>query len=187
MAGTGLGLGIVRRLVEAMGGEVHLESEAGHGVSVCFSLPMRLARERRAAGNTRGAQAPAPLSALLVEDDPVNQAFMRMLLQHHGYEVHCVSNGRQAVDALTKERYDIVLMDLQMPELDGLEATRRIRHLEQTEGWPPVPIVAVTAHAMLGDREHCLDAGMDEYIAKPLQVNQLLATLERVRNIARPH
>ena len=114
---------------------------------------------------------------LLAEDNPVNQKLAVILLTKAGYSVDVVDNGVRAVDAVLKQKYNVVLMDVQMPELDGLEATRQIRK-QETPG-RHVPIIAVTAHAMQGDRERCLEAGMDDYISKPLQRQELLAALER--------
>lgn len=117
------------------------------------------------------------LRVLLAEDNPVNQKLAVILLKRSGYSVDVVENGVQAVAAATSGQYDVVLMDVQMPELDGLEATRRIRQ-QEAEG-KHIPIIAVTAHALQGDRERCLDAGMDDYISKPIQQEELMATLER--------
>ena len=117
------------------------------------------------------------LRILLAEDNPVNQKLAVILLTKAGYSVDVVDNGARAVDAVVNQNYNVVLMDVQMPELDGLEATRRIRKLEAPGRH--VPIIAVTAHAMQGDRERCLEAGMDDYISKPLQRQELLAALER--------
>ncbi len=117
------------------------------------------------------------LRILLAEDNPVNQKLAVILLTKAGYPVDVVDNGARAVDAVVKGRYSLVLMDVQMPEVDGLEAARRIR--QQEAPGQHVPIIALTAHAMQGDRQRCLDAGMDDYISKPLQPDELLATLKR--------
>ncbi len=117
-----------------------------------------------------------PLRILLAEDNPVNQKLAMRLLGQIGYEPAVANDGLQAIDALARDAFDVVLMDVQMPELDGLEATRRIR-----DRWPeqPVWIVAMTANAMAGDREACLAAGMNDYISKPIRPADLVAALER--------
>jgi signal transduction histidine kinase/CheY-like chemotaxis protein len=114
----------------------------------------------------------APLRILLTEDGLVNQRVAVTLLQHHGHHVVIANNGREALDTLERERFDLVLMDVQMPEMDGFEATAAIREQEKGTG-AHLPIVAMTAHAMKGDRERCLQAGMDEYISKPIRANEL--------------
>src|SRR6185369_11343027 len=116
---------------------------------------------------------------LLAEDNPVNQKVARMVLEKLGLEVEVVGNGREAVDAWKQGKFDLILMDGQMPELDGYAATREIRVLEQGTG-KHIPIVALTAHAMKGDDKKCFDAGMDDYLTKPLDRNLLIACLERL-------
>jgi osomolarity two-component system sensor histidine kinase NIK1 len=130
-------------------------------------------------------------SILLAEDNVVNQMVARRILERHGHRVVVVENGRQAVEAFVREsaRFDLVLMDVQMPEMDGFEATAAIRkwQRETLGSLDPeafrrqrIPIVAMTAHAMAGDRERCLDAGMDGYVSKPFQVEELLSTISAV-------
>jgi CheY-like chemotaxis protein len=109
---------------------------------------------------------------LLAEDNPVNQTLAMRLLEKHGHHVVLARHGREAIERIERERFDLVLMDVQMPELDGLEATVEIRDKEKTTGGH-LPIVAMTAHAMQGDKERCLAAGMDGYIAKPINVKEL--------------
>jgi CheY-like chemotaxis protein len=138
------------------------------------------------------AARPGPgLAILLAEDNVVNQMVARRMLEKHGHRVVVVDNGQQAVDAIMRASatFDLVLMDVQMPELDGFEATAAIRqwqqethHSENAEALrrERIPIVAMTAHAMAGDRERCLDAGMDGYVSKPFQVEELLSTISAV-------
>ena len=126
-------------------------------------------------GVDRGLGARHPLRILLAEDNPVNQKLALRLLDRMGYRADVVENGNEAIAALEGAAYDVVLMDIQMPELDGLEATRRIRR--RWPGGEGPRIVAMTANAMDGDREACLDAGMDDYIAKPIAPEALQATL----------
>jgi two-component system sensor histidine kinase/response regulator len=128
------------------------------------------------------AEPPAtrPLRILLAEDSIVNQRLAIGLLERHGHRLTIANNGREACDQVENNLFDVVLMDVQMPELDGLEATRTIREREAASGGPHVPIIAMTAHALKGDRERCLEAGMDEYVAKPVRERQLLAALRAV-------
>jgi CheY-like chemotaxis protein/HPt (histidine-containing phosphotransfer) domain-containing protein len=116
---------------------------------------------------------------LVAEDTPFNQKYIRRLLESWCFSASIVANGRQAIDALAERDFDLVLMDVQMPEMDGLTATSRIRELEKQTG-RHVPIIAMTAHAMRGDRERCLDAGMDDYVPKPISPPALLETIHRV-------
>ena len=123
-----------------------------------------------------------PLRILLAEDNPVNQKLAIGILQRQGHSITVADNGRQAVDRLQNESFDVVLMDIQMPEMDGLEATRAIRESD-SHSVRRVPIVAMTAHAMKGDRERCLGAGMDDYLSKPIRIQKLTETLARVCNM----
>jgi two-component system sensor histidine kinase/response regulator len=127
------------------------------------------------------------LKILLAEDNIVNQKLAAKMLENRGHHVHVASDGQKAIDALTRERYDLVLMDIQMPEMDGLEATERIRDREEQEGIH-TPIVAMTAHAMKGDRERCVAAGMDDYLSKPIKAADLYDVIDRwgkrIRSVA---
>jgi two-component system CheB/CheR fusion protein len=114
---------------------------------------------------------------LLVEDIEVNQNLILQMLQHLGYQADAVSDGQQALDRLSEQTYDIVLMDCQMPVLDGYEATRQLRQREKTTD--KTIVIGITAHAMVGDREKCLNAGMDDYISKPIRLKDLSALLQR--------
>ncbi len=118
-----------------------------------------------------------PLQVLLAEDSLVNQKLAVGLLEKHGHTVVVANDGREAVAALETRNFDLVLMDVQMPEMDGFEATAAIRAREQQTG-THIPIIAMTAHAMKGDRERCLEAGMDDYVAKPIRAKQLFETIE---------
>ena len=134
-----------------------------------------------ALGETPPEMSPSrPLRILLAEDSVVNQRLACGLLERHGHRLTVANNGREACDELAKSQFDVVLMDVQMPELDGLEATRLIRQREQQAGGQHVPIIAMTAHALKGDRERCLEAGMDEYVSKPVRERQLLAAMQAV-------
>ena len=178
--GTGLGLTVCARLAAAMAGRVWVESEPGRGSRFHFTALLRQAQQAM----PPSAPLPAPPSSrepvarkvLLAEDHPVNQALAVRLLEQRGCRVVVAANGREAVAAMEHETFDLVLMDVQMPGMDGLEATRLIRRREN--GIRHTPIFAMTAHAMKGDRERCLEAGMDGYIAKPLRPEELYAALE---------
>ncbi len=177
--GTGLGLAIAADVVRLMGGNMWVESEIGRGSVFHFT-----ARVGRECLRPASESAPTPLfggghalRVLLAEDNAVNRKVAVRLLEKRGHTVVAVEDGRQALQALDRERFDVVLMDVQMPEMDGFEAAAAIRARERAEGGH-VPIVALTAHAMKGDRERCLDAGMDAYLAKPVSSEELFATLE---------
>jgi CheY-like chemotaxis protein len=119
------------------------------------------------------------MPVLLVEDNPVNQKVALMLLQRRGYRVQLAEDGRAALEAFAHARFSAILMDMQMPVMDGIEATREIRNMEVLRQVARTPIIAMTANAMEGDRERCLEAGMDDYIAKPIRADQLYEQLQR--------
>jgi CheY-like chemotaxis protein len=121
----------------------------------------------------------SPLRILLAEDNAVNQKVAVRMLEKEGHSVTVVANGREAVLAAERQTFDLILMDIQMPEMDGFDATRAIR--KQEDGGKRTPIIALTAHAMAGDKERCLDAGMDGYVTKPIRVLDLMAEITRLR------
>ena len=179
--GAGLGLTISKRLVELMHGSLTIDSAEGRGTTVYFMLSLDLPRIEpatlvSASAQPGGAARPGEPQILLAEDDAVNALGARKLLERLGFFVTTVPNGEAAVAAVAGRAFDCVLMDVQMPVMDGLEATRRIRALPGGA----VPILAMTAHAMAGDRERCLAAGMDDYVAKPVEARELLAAIHRV-------
>jgi CheY-like chemotaxis protein len=182
--GTGLGLTIVRRLVGLMGGSVHAESEVGKGTRVVFDMLARrapaLAAEARSTREARPARPARSLRVLVAEDTPVNQKALTGMLGSLGHTTRVAENGARALEALEQEAFDLVLMDVRMPGLDGLETTRLIRGREDLGAMQRVPIVAVTAHALPGDRERFLAAGMNEYLPKPVRLAELAAVLERL-------
>jgi CheY-like chemotaxis protein/nitrogen-specific signal transduction histidine kinase len=171
--GTGLGLSIARRLVELMGGEIGCESVPGQGSLFWFTIRA----ERAAAPALSEARAPGGLSGhvLVVEDNAVNRMLIGAYLEEFGLTHDMVTTGAEALSCLADNTYDLVLMDIMMPGLDGVETTRRIRKLD--EPTCEVPIVALTAHAMKGDREDYLAAGMDGYVSKPIRGRDLFAAL----------
>ncbi|MCP4004641.1 MAG: response regulator, partial [bacterium] len=173
--GTGLGLAISSQLIEMMRGKIWVESDPGRGSNFFFTVELmkdRRRRESHAVGSDGATQAPG-LRVLVAEDNAINLRLVTRVLEGHGHTVVPAGNGSDAVTACSRERFDLVLMDVQMPEMDGLEATAAIRELERSTG-EHLPIVALTAHAMKGDRERCLEAGMDDYTTKPLQIDELL-------------
>ena len=177
--GTGLGLAISRQIVTLMGGEIGVDSKLQRGSTFWLELPCTPARQALAepAADPLGTTSlPLLGHVLLVEDNPVNQLVARTFLEDMGLQVGVADNGRIALDRLRQERFDLVLMDCQMPEMDGFEATAQIR-ARQRDGLLPgkLPIVALTANAVEGDRERCLAAGMDDYLSKPFTRERLAA------------
>jgi len=194
--GTGLGLAISKQLIHLMGGEIRVEARAEGGSHFWFAMPLcrtdgspglvevpKSQSELEAPSSGAESVATAASRILLAEDNPVNQQVAVSMLEMLGHRVELVGDGRQALEALERSNFDLVLMDCQMPELDGFEVTSRLRENEAADARageptsPRVPVIALTANAMQGDRERCLAAGMDDYLSKPLTLAQLGAAL----------
>jgi PAS domain S-box-containing protein len=182
--GAGLGLSIVKRIVELMEGDITVESTPGEGTTFFVAIPFTLAPDRpaggRTAGRTGGGHGPDPLRILIAEDDMVSYLAVSRQLEKRGRRVHAAHDGGEVVDALRKQEFDLILMDVQMPVMDGVAAARLIRAGEAGERCKDIPIIAMTAFAMSGDRETFLAAGMNDYVAKPVNIADVEAAIARV-------
>ncbi len=188
--GTGLGLAITRRLAEMFGGRIWVESVEGQGSKFFVRLPLPAAEQTASSQRKLQPSASSPLTfsgrtprILLVEDNAVNQKVVVSILTKRGIDVDVASNGLEALSQLQRTTFDVVLMDVQMPYMDGIEATRKIREDLQLLD---LPIIAMTAHAMTGDRERCLSAGMNDYVSKPVNPNTLIQSILKFLESAQP-
>jgi len=180
--GTGLGLTISSSLIGMMGGRIRVESRPERGSTFYFTVRLPLAEELPAepeAAPEISDRAMSSLRILLVEDNPANQKFGAYILKDRGHTVDIAENGRHALSMTQRNPYDVILMDVEMPGMDGLETTANIRAAREN-GEKRVPIIAMTAHAMRGDRERCLKAGMDGYLSKPIDGREMIALIERL-------
>jgi len=187
--GTGLGLSIVKQLVNQMGGNVSLRQNEPQGTTFTFDILTETCEStdfiQQPAGITPLLTSPMRrLSTLIVEDEPINQQILKAILTKLGHKTTVTSDGYSAMELMTSMDFDVILMDVQMPELDGLETTRIIRSSKKYEEVKRIPIIALTAYAMAGDREKCMEAGMDYYLSKPVDVKALVKILKALnRNI----
>jgi signal transduction histidine kinase/FixJ family two-component response regulator len=180
--GSGLGLAISQKLVQSMAGSINLESEPDQGSTFSFAIvapetaapPARLLPKKEVAVR--------PLRILVAEDNKVNQILLLALLRKRGHDAVVANNGREALEAYSREYFDLLLMDIQMPEMDGIEAVRRIRRAEESTQ-TRIPVVAVTARVMVGDRDEIMAAGMDDYLEKPIKNDQLDEVLRRFSDV----
>ncbi len=189
IGGLGIGLTLSQQLIELMHGKIGMKSEPGKGSTFFVDLDLPVAKEgvppatlgTRTAESADGAIAQDSMrkvmNILIAEDNPVNQKLLRLMLEMHGHHVRVTADGKEAIAVYQSEDIDLILMDVQMPGMNGFEATTTIRELEKDTG-KHVPIIAVTAHVMPGYKEECLNAGMDNYLSKPFRMQELLGIIE---------
>ncbi len=189
--GTGLGLAISRQLVELMGGDIGVNSERHKGSEFFFTLSFDKAKENNISDSSVTVEKTdfdniSSLRILLAEDNLFNQKFISRLLKKQGHEITIAENGKEVLSAIETDTFDLVLMDIQMPEMDGIEATRYIRQADDRHPNKNVPIIALTAYSMKGDRERFIDSGMNDYISKPVNIQDLKKVIAKIMLTQKP-
>lgn len=181
--GTGLGLIISKQLVEMMGGSIWMESEEGKGSVFTFRIPFRMTHNNvQPTYNQKTYESSHKYDILLAEDDIINQTFLSSMLTKKGHKVIVANNGLEACKAYQSGKFDLILMDILMPEMNGVEALKQIRMCEPERGH--IPVIALTAFALIGDREKYIDLGMDEYMSKPVKLDELLFMMDKVMTVS---
>ncbi len=185
--GTGLGLAITQKLVEKLGGKIWLKSQLQFGSTFYFNIKFNTKRTKDTSITEQGklhlnfpVSTIKSLNILIAEDNELNQKLISRLVQNKGHQFTMAENGEEAIEELRKDTFDIILMDIQMPEMDGIEATNFIRADKSGEFNPKIPIIAVTAYAFAEDRERCYKAGMNDFIPKPINYDKLQSVLEKI-------
>lgn len=184
--GTGLGLVIAKNLTNLMNGEIGVESKVGEGSTFWFTAELGISKTAKKVVAPKIDEVKPKnelLSILLVEDNLLNQKFATATLKKEGHEIHIAENGKVAVNLFKENKYDLILMDIQMPVMDGLEATSEIRKIEENRSEKkPIKIIAITAYVMERDRKMCIAAGMNEYLAKPFKPKELVRLIDYVQH-----
>jgi len=185
--GTGLGLAITQRLIEKLGGKIWVKSQLQFGSIFYFNLKFNTKRTKESSSTEQGklhlnfpVSTIKSLNVLIAEDNELNQKLITRLVQNKGHKITMAENGKEAIEMLRKDTFDLILMDIQMPEMDGIEATKFIRADKSGDFNSKIPIVAVTAYAFAEDRERCYNAGMNDFISKPINYDKLQSVLETI-------